>query len=196
MPMYAIEYYNQATSLRCVPKHSDKSNARINTLTSARPYDCRMWTALATVYESLQRLPESIECQSRALLGADRTQTTAILHKLASLHTSIAESQAVGSANLGLSAEATDYHRKIIALGQDEGLGVAELAASYLAVAEWEMTAKHFANGESKKEGSGDLTLASLYLGKVASTNAPQRDRAEALLRDLRMKEARLAASS
>ena len=36
MPMYAIEYYNQATSLR--------------------PYDCRMWTALATVYEGLQRL--------------------------------------------------------------------------------------------------------------------------------------------
>ena len=35
MPMYAIEYYNQATSLR--------------------PYDCRMWTALATVYEGLQR---------------------------------------------------------------------------------------------------------------------------------------------
>jgi anaphase-promoting complex subunit 8 len=34
MPNYAIEYYNQATSLR--------------------PYDCRMWTALATIYENVK----------------------------------------------------------------------------------------------------------------------------------------------
>lgn len=34
MPMYAIEYFNHATALR--------------------PYDCRMWTALAAMYENVQ----------------------------------------------------------------------------------------------------------------------------------------------
>lgn len=40
----------------------------------------------------------------------------------------------------------------------------------------------------------GDWTLAAQYLEKVAQTNAPQRDKAEELLRELRVKEARLAA--
>ena len=143
-----------------------------NQATSLRPYDCRMWTALATVYEGLQRLPDAIQAHTRALLGADRYQTPTILAKLAALH-----------ASLGMPAESVSYHRKILALGERSGVGAAELASSYLAVAEWET-----------KGDKGDWALAGQYLEKVAATNAPQRDRAEAALRELRVREARLAA--
>lgn len=133
-----------------------------------------MWTALATVYESLHRLPEAIESHTRALLGADRSQTSAILYKLATLHTSS-----------NSPAEAAGYHRKIIALGENEGLTPGDLSASYLGVAEWEM---------GLPQGKGDWGLASQYLEKVANTNAPLRDKAEGMLRELRLREARLAA--
>ncbi|OWZ69319.1 hypothetical protein AYX14_03075 [Cryptococcus neoformans] len=185
MPIYAIEYYNQATSLR--------------------PYDCRMWTALATVYENLHRLPDAILAHIRALLGADRVQTMTILLKLASLHTTLDEiDKAVG------------YHRKVVALGEKSGLEVAEMAGSYLAVAEWEMRGViqlqqrearegrrlDWTNGDGDEsmdaEGvlkEADLAIAAQYLERVAQTNAPQRDRAEELLRSLRVYEMRAVAA-
>ncbi|CAD6582800.1 MAG: Anaphase-promoting complex subunit 23 [Tremellales sp. Tagirdzhanova-0007] len=174
MPMYAIEYYNQATSLR--------------------PYDCRMWTALATVYEGLQRIPNAIQAHTRALLGADRIQTPTILSKLAALHTTLSG----GST----SKEAVAYHKRLLALGERvTGLGTGtgvqmetvELAASYLAIAEYEM--RDVGEGEGEGRERGDWALAAQYLEKVASTHAPQRDKAEDLLRELRLKEARLAAN-
>jgi anaphase-promoting complex subunit 8 len=67
------------------------------------------------------------------------------------------------------------------------------MAASYLAVAEWEMRGGTRAAGQPEM-ARGDWTLAAQYLEKVAQTNAPQRDKAEELLRELRVKEARLAA--
>ncbi|ORX34176.1 putative cell division control protein 23 [Kockovaella imperatae] len=167
MPMYAIEYYNQATSLR--------------------PYDCRMWTALATVYEGLQRLPDAIQAHTRALLGADRIQTPTILAKLAALHMS-----------LNQQAESVGYHQKILALGERSGLPTAEMAASYLAIAEWEMRegSTSIDRDGSAESSRGDWTLAAQYLEKVSQTNAPQRDKAEEALRELRLREARAAASA
>lgn len=123
------------------------------------------------------RLPEAIQAHTRALLGADRVQTPNILGKLASLHTSI--SQASGTP---YSSEATDYHRKLLALGEQDGTSPAELAGSYIAIAEWEM------RGMAEK---GDWALAATYLEKVAGTNSPMRDKAEELLRALRIEEAR-----
>jgi anaphase-promoting complex subunit 8 len=123
------------------------------------------------------RLPEAIQAHTRALLGADRVQTPNILGKLASLHNSIA--QASGSP---FSPEATDYHRKLLALGEQDGTSPAELAGSYIAIAEWEM------RGMAEK---GDWSLAATYLEKVAETNSPMRDKAEELLRALRLEEAR-----
>ncbi|WVF70723.1 hypothetical protein IAT40_005516 [Kwoniella sp. CBS 6097] len=186
MPMYAIEYYNQATSLR--------------------PYDCRMWTALATVYENLKRLPDAILAHTRALLGADRLQTPTILLKLSSLHTT-----------LNQQSKAISYHRKILALGDKSGLGLSDMASSYLAVAEWEMRDLMTSVSENQDRGGqgrgmgmevdeqinnggtgsgrGDWALASQYLEKVAGSNAPQRDKAEELLRALRLQEARMAAA-
>ncbi|WWD09188.1 hypothetical protein V865_007310 [Kwoniella europaea PYCC6329] len=171
MPMYAIEYYNQATSLR--------------------PYDCRMWTALATVYENLKRLPDAILAHTRALLGADRIQTPTILLKLASLHST-----------LGQITQSVGYHRKILALGEKSGLGVVDLSQSYLSVAEYEMrdllldpdVDDERMVEDSPDQEKGDLALASQYLERVSSSNAPQRDRAEELLRVLRIREARMAA--
>ena len=62
------------------------------------------------------------------------------------------------------------------------------MAPSYLGVAEWEMRE---VEGDGER---GDWALAAQYLEKVAQTNAPQRDRAEEMLRDLRLREAKLAA--
>ncbi len=64
------------------------------------------------------------------------------------------------------------------------------MAGSYLAVAEYEMRDEGGVEGE---EGRGDWALAAQYLEKVASTNAQQRDKAEEMLRELRLREARLA---
>lgn len=128
-----------------------------------------------------------------------------ILLKLASLHTTLDEiDKAVG------------YHRKVVALGEKSGLEVAEMAGSYLAVAEWEMKGliqlqrretregknldRANWDGDDTMDGSGvlkeaDLAIAAQYLERVAQTNAPQRDRAEELLRSLRVYEMRTVAT-
>ncbi len=77
-------------------------------------------------------------------------------------------------------------------------MGTDQMAGSYLAVAEYEMrdgVGEVDGDGGGEEEGRGDWALAAQYLEKVASTNAPQRDKAEEMLRELRLKEARLAAS-
>lgn len=125
------------------------------------------------------RLPEAIQAHTRALLGADRVQTPNILAKLAALHASIAL-----ASGASFSPEATDFHRKLLALGEQDGTSTAELAGSYIAIAEWEMGAE----GEK-----GDWSLAATYLEKVAETNSPMRDKAAELLRQLRLEEARAA---
>jgi anaphase-promoting complex subunit 8 len=178
-----------------VTKVSPSSTSLVSAYTLLRPYDCRMWTALATVYEGLHRyassvvswkcsandvfrLPDAIKSHTRALLGADKHQTPTILSKLATLHTSLSKTE-----------EAIEYHRKVLALGERDGMmGVTEMAGSYLAVAEYEV------NLSERKDPRADLALAAQYLEKVSGTNLPQRDKAETLLRDLRLKEARQAA--
>lgn len=133
----------------------------------------------STQFKANGRLPEAIQAHTRALLGADRVQTPNILVKLASLHTAIAL-----TSGASFSPEATDFHRKLLALGEQDGTPAAELAASYIAIAEWEMGA------EGDK---GDWSLAATYLEKVAETNSPMRDKAAELLRQLRLEEAKAA---
>jgi anaphase-promoting complex subunit 8 len=203
-----------------------------------------------------QSLPEAIQAHTRALLGADRVQTPTILSKLAALHTAQAQAQAHAQPDQGaggyvFSQEAIDYHKKLIALGESEGTRVGEMAGSYLAVAEWEMSGSGSGSGsgaaiaESQGHGggvvsgrgagarggrrpsgrggragsgigvgvgfgadrtgtdpdtghsgtTGDWTLAAMYLEKVVASNAPQRDKAEELLRELRVMEARAVIS-
>jgi anaphase-promoting complex subunit 8 len=140
-----------------------------------------MWGALATVYEGLGRIQDAIAAHTRALLGADRTQTPEHLGKLAALHTTL-------DAQRGLppGSDAVGYHRKILALGQQQGLDAAELAPNFIAVAEYEM--RQGANGGER----GDWALAAQYLERVMLSNAPQRDKAEELRRELRIREARM----
>ena len=53
MPYYALFYYRKATGLR--------------------PYDSRMWCAMAGCYKGLQRMKEAIQCyQVAAALGDPR----------------------------------------------------------------------------------------------------------------------------
>jgi len=144
-----------------------------------RPYDCRMWTALATVYEGLQRslrmLPFVKEADAKDPDSPMRSKHT-----------------------LAHSSEQTGYHKRLLALGERGVMGTDQMAGSYLAVAEYEMrdgVGEVDGDGGGEEEGRGDWALAAQYLEKVASTNAPQRDKAEEMLRELRLKEARLAAS-
>lgn len=85
------------------------------------------------------------------------------------------------AAGQDLSAEGTEYHRKLLALGEQDGTPPAELASSYIAIAEYEVR-----SGREK----GDWALAARYLEKVAGTNAPLREKAEIMLRALRVREA------
>jgi len=84
-----------------------------------------------------------------------------------------------------------------LALGERYATPIAEIAASYLAVAEWEMRDGGPGEvGEGEAAQKGDWTLAAQYLEKVAGTNAPLRDKADELLRELRIREARVAAAT
>ncbi len=55
MPFYALHYYRKTTVLR--------------------PYDARMWRALASCYEALDRPDDAIKCLERAVCHADRSET-------------------------------------------------------------------------------------------------------------------------
>lgn len=151
-----------------------------------RPYDCRMWSALATVYEHLKRVPEAIQCNNRALLGADAGQTLGILLKLAQLYDS-----------MGQHADAADAHRRHIMLAEREERDAGEIAQSYLYVAQFDMGLLH-RDRETAEEGDGtktgasddgkDVKAAVFMLEKVIASDAPEKEAAEEDLRFLRKK--------
>lgn len=87
------------------------------------------------------------------------------------------------------------WHQQLITLGEADGLGVGDLAPSYVAVAEWEMRhviKRMHAYVDDRSPGEGDLALASLYLEKVKGTTVPQGDAAEEMYRHLKLLEATL----
>ncbi|KAG0233497.1 Anaphase-promoting complex subunit 23 [Actinomortierella wolfii] len=72
MHYYALGYYQRATALR--------------------PYDGRMWCAMAECYESLGQDLAAIKCYTRALLGADKEKVA--LRKLPKLYKKIGNTEA------------------------------------------------------------------------------------------------------
>lgn len=167
-----------------------------------------MWTALATVYEAQGDLPNSIKSHERAIQGADRAQMVGILAKLASLHHSLAAdylSSADARANSGggigrgrstepLPMEAEEkedrakavehggksagWHQQLIALGEADGLGVGELAGSYVAVAEWEMRhAVDRMNGASASSHTMDRGTGSSRGKGTGRSKSPEKDK-------------------
>ena len=74
-------------------------------------------------------------------------------------------------------------------LGEKSGTLVGELASNYMAVAEWELRDVGVESAASQASG-GDWTLAQSYLEKIAESHTPLRDRAEEMLRGLRVYEA------
>ena len=209
-----------------------------------RPYDCRLWTALATVYEAQGDLDNAIKSHERAIQGADRAQMVGILAKLAALHGTLSAElvaqlgghfddeagadgnsppdgakQADRDAARHHASRAASWHQQLIALGEADGLGVGELAGSYVAVAEWEMrhvlrrmnagstggssagasagkrrTTSRGGDAQAEEHAhEGDLALASMYPEKVKGTTVPQSDAAQELYRRLKLIEARLA---
>jgi anaphase-promoting complex subunit 8 len=71
-----------------------------------------------------------------------------------------------------------EWHRKLISLGGP----VSSLSTSYVAVARHEM---------DSPDGVADLALADLYLNKVIMSHAPDKEGAEEMLRELRIRQAR-----
>lgn len=165
-----------------------------------------MWSALATVYEHLKRLPEAIQSNNRALLGADAPQTVNILAKLAQLYD-----------NAGVYAKAANTHRLLILIGEREGHSVIDVAQSYLYVAQydldqlyrdrtWWSSAGKDAGGGKKGAGDGavgrrktdnvdaapqmaeERQQAIAYLTEVATSNAPE-ESAEEDLRYLKKRD-------
>jgi anaphase-promoting complex subunit 8 len=161
-----------------------------------RPYDCRMWSALACVYENMKRFQDAIQCSNRALLGADPAQTCQILKTLAKLHD-----------NLQNYRQAAEAHRKLIAIAESQGRNPGETAQSYLYAAEYELDmlyrkrdAKDLVEGfpferqprptngkgismEDGEGVQGNLELAIAWLTKVKDSRAPEKEIAEENLR-------------
>jgi anaphase-promoting complex subunit 8 len=72
MHYYALTYYQRATAIR--------------------PYDGRMWCAMAECYEYLDQDLAAIKCYTRALLGSDQEKMA--LKKLPKLYKKIGDKEA------------------------------------------------------------------------------------------------------
>lgn len=120
MLSYALHYYQQATALK--------------------PYDTRMWLALAQVYEKLGRRREARMTTKRALMNAQPQgsiggqEDFAMILKLAELYDVD-----------GRPDEAAKYHKKLVdeTLEYDGG-PTAKLAKSLLYLAKYEMVSHAF----------------------------------------------------
>lgn len=119
--------------------------------TSVRPYDTRLWQAQGDCYEELGRPREALECLKRALISAD-PRSMVINLRIAKLHSDLSEHE-----------EAAAYHRRIVEVSQADLVPVEEYAASYIAVAEYQLSVP-----------DGDLLLAREYLRIVASSHAEE----------------------
>jgi hypothetical protein len=149
------------------------------------------------------RLPEAIQSNNRALLGADTQQTINILAKLGQLYD-----------NSGRYAEAANAHRRLILIGEREGHTTIDLAPSYVYVAQFELDLLHrdrtwwAADGDRREGADGavgrsaqgeaapaqtdeEREQALAYLSKVAMSNAPEKEIAEEDLRHLRQRRPR-----
>ena len=128
MPHYAIQYYNKATALR--------------------PYDSRMWLALAQVYENTGRIHEAIACHQRALVGAEQPTGATILTTLARLYDVV-----------GDQAAAAASHRRLVNSWGEKGAPV----QSYVYLAEYELR-----GGDAGPDGGeANWGLAAQYLQAV-----------------------------
>lgn len=108
MHLYSLHYYQRATSLR--------------------PYDSRMWSALANTYEKLGRRPEAIKTLKRALLNAGSEDAPVVSQLAALLDVT------------GQYAEAVRYHRRLVEeILEDEGEPSDKLAKSFIYMARYEI---------------------------------------------------------
>ena len=67
MPLYSMYYYKKAVSLR----YFGSGYCLLCSLTHSRPYDSRMWCAVAGCHEQLNQIDEAIKCYSRAVDNDD-----------------------------------------------------------------------------------------------------------------------------
>lgn len=180
-PFYALNYYQKATALR--------------------PYDARMWSALAICYEKLKRcaflplslflcaegrvltlaslslghtsVPDAIKAYQRALVSSEPGENDTSL-RIGRLY-----------ALVGNSLAAAQYHRRALYEGLKTEVPKNELSKIWIWLARWEMgrerevgkgsgsgRARGTKEGEGQGEGEGgDLRLAEEYLGEAMGVN-------------------------
>ncbi|KAG8737207.1 Anaphase-promoting complex subunit 23, partial [Ceratobasidium sp. 428] len=148
MPHYALHYFQRATALR--------------------PYDIRMWQALASCYQTLQKYRDAIQCYRRALFGVDQhsQEAAALIHKLATLYTQLSDHE-----------QAAACHTRVVelAIHSHPDVPITQYAKSAMYVAQWEIS----------QGAAGDLTKARALLRRIAGSAAEESGDAAAKLRAL-----------
>ena len=157
MYFYALYYYRKATTLR--------------------PYDARMWCALAGCYAHLDRTEEAVRCYSRAEVHGDREGIAAM--RLAQLHAD----------KLGDDETAAQYYLKHL---QRRGVVVENLPGS--------SNEKHVSPTPGHAQDSvealrflaryykdkGDIVRAEMYCHRLLECSGPEREEAKGLIRAIK----------
>ena len=139
MPYYALFYYRKATALR--------------------PYDSRMWCAMAGCYKQLGKKPEAIKCYQRAESNNDREGIA--LTELARLFREENDR-----------TQAARYFREMLKLRElQEVSGETQEALLFLAY---------------YCKDTGELQEAQQHCSRLLDIGGQERDEAKALLRDIR----------
>ena len=139
MPYYALFYYRKATALR--------------------PYDSRMWCAMAGCYKQLVKKPEAIKCYQRAEMNNDREGIA--LTELARLFREENDRD-----------QAAKYFRDMLKLRELQDVS-SETQEALLFLAYY-------------YRDIGELTEAHQHCSRLLDIGGQERDEAKALLRDIR----------
>ena len=140
MPFYALFYYRKATALR--------------------PYDARMWCAMAGCYKLLNRKQDAIKCYQRAESNHDREGIA--FTELARLFRDEGDKEA-----------AARYFKETLKLHELQEVSGPETQEALLFLAQF-------------CKDSGNLQEAQLYCNRLLDFGGQEKEEAKALLRDIR----------
>lgn len=122
----------------------------------SRPKDSRMWNAMGSCYERMEKKNEAAKCYERAENSKDKECIA--LHRLAQLYDS-----------MGLETKAVQSFEENLRRKDEEAITDNELGECLLYLA------KHYKN-------KGNIEKALMYARRLYDFNGPERDEANAIL--------------
>jgi len=190
MPYYALFYYRKARAPPAPPAHDAQRLARPRPAPSARqatalrPYDARMWCAVAGCYRQLGQKQEAIKCYQRAEKNDDREGIA--FAELARLFREVAPAPR----HL---MRCTPPPRRVHRVPQE---GDVSRAAHYYAETLKQRDMHHETAGAETQEAllflanyckeTGALAQAQQYCQRLLDLGGAEKEEAKALLRDIR----------